>query len=94
MKWTRCGGCSRRSGESGIARAPQSLHKHPEWLEFIHAKTSVAPSCTGEYSNAVSCIAELIEKLGEREAYRKLLLEHGMSYPPAPPVTRIEQDGG
>jgi hypothetical protein len=60
-----------------------------DWLEFIHAKTNVPPSYVGEYSNAVSCVSELIVMYGEKEAFRKLLLDHGMRDPKAPPLTRV-----
>jgi len=60
-----------------------------DWLEFIHAKTNFPPSYVGEYSNAVSCVSELITLYGEQEAFRKLLLDHGMRDPKAPPLTRI-----
>jgi hypothetical protein len=66
-----------------------SINIRSDWLEFIHAKTSVAPSYTGEYSNAVSCVSELILVYGEKEAFRKLLLDHGMPDPKAPPLTRV-----
>ena len=66
-----------------------SINISSDWREFIHAKTSVAPSYTGEYSNAVSCVSELILMYGEEEAYRKLFLDHGMPNPKAPPLTRV-----
>jgi hypothetical protein len=59
-----------------------------DWREFIQAKTSVAPSYTGEYSSAVSCVSELILTFGEKEAFRKLLIDHGIDGK-APPLTRI-----
>jgi hypothetical protein len=68
----------------------QSMNIASDWREFVHAKTTVAPSYTGEYSNAVSCVSEMILMYGEDEAYRKLFLEHGMQYPPGPPLTRLE----
>jgi hypothetical protein len=66
-----------------------SVNISSDWREFIHAKTSVAPSYTGEYSNAVSCISELIQMYGEEDAFDKLLLKHGMLDPKAPPLTRF-----
>jgi hypothetical protein len=75
-------------GRTWSCTRSDSINIRSEWLEFVHAKTSVAPSYTGEYSNAVSCVSELIGLYGEAEAYRKLLLEHGMPKP-APPLTRI-----
>lgn len=60
-----------------------------DWLEFIHAKTNFPPSYVGEYSNAVSCVSELIVMYGDKEAFRKLLLDHGMRDPKAPPLTRV-----
>jgi len=63
-----------------------SINIKSTWLEFIHAKTTVAPSYTGEYSNAVSCISELIEMYGAREAYRKLFFEYRGA---TPPLTRL-----
>lgn len=66
-----------------------SVNIKSDWLEFVHAKTRVAPSYTGEYSNAASCLTELINKYGEDAAYQTLLLEHGMPDPPPPPLTRV-----
>jgi hypothetical protein len=60
-----------------------------DWREFIEAKTSVAPSYAGEYSNAVSCLSELIGNYGEEGAFRKLLLNHGVPDPAGPPLTRL-----
>src|SRR5690349_15488364 len=65
-----------------------SLNIHSGWVEFVHAKTNVAPSYAGEYSNAASCVGELIEMYGEAEAYEKLLLESGVDSK-VPPVTRL-----
>jgi hypothetical protein len=65
-----------------------SVNIHSGFVELIHAKTTVAPSYTGEYSNAVSCLGELVEMYGEEEAHRKLLLESGVDSK-APPVTRL-----
>ncbi|HEY6342997.1 MAG TPA: hypothetical protein VIY49_16005 [Bryobacteraceae bacterium] len=73
--------------EIGRTRS-DSLNIRSEWLEFVEAKTSVAPSYTGEYSNAVSCAAELLRMYGDPEGYRRLLLDHGMA-PDASPLTRI-----
>ena len=61
---------------------------HSDWREFIQAKTGVAPSYTGEYSNAVSCVSELILTFGEEEAFRNLLIEHRIDGK-APPLTRF-----
>src|SRR5947208_506723 len=67
-----------------------SINIMSDWREFIYAKTHTAPSYTGEYSNAVSCLAELIQLYGEPEAYRKLLLNIDLPPDPkTPPVTRI-----
>jgi len=66
-----------------------SVNISSDWREFIHAKTTVAPSYTGEYSNAVSCVSELIGLYGEKEAFRKLFLEHGMPAPDAPPLSEL-----
>jgi hypothetical protein len=65
-----------------------SVNIHSGWVEFIHAKTTVAPSYTGEYSNAVSCVGELVEMYGEAQALEKLFLESGVDSQ-APPVTRL-----
>jgi len=65
-----------------------SINIGSDWREFIQAKTGVAPSYTGEYSNAVSCVSELILIHGEKEAFRKLLLDHGIDSK-APPLTRV-----
>lgn len=67
-----------------------SANIRSDWREFIRAKTSVAPSYTGEYSNAVSCVAELIALLGDAEAFRTLLINHGTPDPMPPPLTRID----
>jgi hypothetical protein len=66
-----------------------SVNIMSDWREFVNAKTRTAPSYTAEYSNAVACVAELIEKYGETDAYRKLLLNTDLPDPKTPPVTRI-----
>jgi hypothetical protein len=67
-----------------------SINISSDWREFIQAKTSTPPSYTGEYSNAVSCVAELIRMYGEADAYSKLLLNVDLPPDPkTPPVTRI-----
>jgi hypothetical protein len=65
-----------------------SINISSDWREFIQAKTSIAPSYTGEYSNAVSCVSELILTYGEEEAFRKLFIDHGIDGK-APPLTRL-----
>ena len=67
-----------------------SMNIRSDWREFIHAKTNTAPSYTGEYSNAVSCVNELILMHGETEGIRKLLINHGITDPTKPPLTRVE----
>jgi hypothetical protein len=42
----------------------------------------------GEYSNAVSCIGELIEMYGEAQAFQKLFFESGVEQK-SPPLTRL-----
>jgi hypothetical protein len=76
-------------GQTWSDTKTRSINIRSDWLEFIHAKTRVAPSYTGEYSNAVSCVSEMILIYGEKEAFRKLLLDHGMPDPKAPPLTRV-----
>ena len=91
-------------GRTWACTRSDCMNIRSDWLEFIHAKTNVAPSYTGEYSNAVSCVSELILLYGEKEAFRKLLLDHGMPDPDtfrkllldpklpgskAPPLTRL-----
>jgi hypothetical protein len=68
--------------------AYDSVNIRSGWVEFIHAKTTVAPSYTGEYSNAVACLGELIEMYGEAPAFQKLFLDNGLD-PKAPPLTRL-----
>ena len=65
-----------------------SLNIRSEWLEFVEAKTTVPPSYSGEYSNAVSCLSELIGIYGDRDAFQKLLIGHGVTKP-TPPLTRL-----
>jgi hypothetical protein len=57
------------------------------WLEFIEAKTTTSPSYIAEYSNAVQVVDELIEIYGEKEAFSRLFLRHGI--PTDPPLTRL-----
>lgn len=57
------------------------------WLEFIEAKTTVSPSYTAEYANAVSVIKELKLIHGEVNAYTLLFFRNGI--PPGPPTTRL-----
>ena len=57
------------------------------WLEFIGAKTENEPSYTGEYTNAVSVVQELVGMYGREEAFRRLFLENGI--PDGPPTTRL-----
>ena len=45
------------------------------WLEMVAAKSSVAPSYTAEYVNAVRVVQELIDMYGD-EAFHKLFLDH------------------
>lgn len=57
------------------------------WLEMIEAKTTVAPSYTGEYVNACYVIAELLEIYGEKTAFSRLFFANNL--PPGPPTTRL-----
>lgn len=75
-------------GQTWRDSAFDSVNIHSGWVEFVHAKTTVAPSYTGEYSNAVSCVAELVEMYGEAAAFHKLFLDSGIDSK-APPVTRL-----
>lgn len=63
-----------------------SLEVRSSWLEFVEAKSTVSPSYTGEYSNAVLVCAELEEVHGG-EAYDRLFFGNGI--PPGPPMTRL-----
>lgn len=57
------------------------------WLEFIDAKTTIAPSYTAEYSNAVLVVDELIAQYGEDDAFDRLFFRNGI--PDSPPLTRL-----
>jgi hypothetical protein len=63
-----------------------SLEVRSSWVEFVEAKSTVSPSYTGEYSNAVLVCAEL-EDVHADEAYRKLFFDHGI--PGGPPLSRL-----
>ena len=64
----------------------ESSNLKSSWLEMVAAKSSVAPSYTAEYVNAVRVVQELIDMYGD-EAFHKLFLDHHI--PPGPPVTRL-----
>jgi hypothetical protein len=76
-------------GRAWACTRSDCINIRSDWLEFIHAKTRVAPSYTGEYSNAVSCVSELILRYGEKEAFRKLFFDNELPDPKAPPLTRV-----
>ena len=63
-----------------------SLEVRSSWLEFVEAKSTVSPSYTGEYSNAVLVCAELEDVHGD-DAYRRLFFDNGI--PAGPPMTRL-----
>ncbi len=63
-----------------------SLEVRSSWLEFVEAKSTVSPSYTGEYSNAVLVCDELVDLHGD-DAYRRLFFDAGI--PPGPPMTRL-----
>lgn len=64
----------------------ESSNLKSSWLEMLAAKTSVAPSYTAEYVNAVRVVQELIDMYGD-DAYRRLFLDNHI--PDGPPVTRL-----
>lgn len=57
------------------------------WLEFIAAKTEVAPSYVGEYTSAAAVLRELRAIYGAERVYEVLFFEHGI--PPGEPTTRL-----
>ena len=63
-----------------------SLEVRSSWLEFVEAKSTVSPSYTGEYSNAVLVCDELVDVHGD-DAYQRLFFGNGI--PPGPPMTRL-----
>jgi hypothetical protein len=65
----------------------ESVGLKSSWLEFIDAKTSVAPSYAAEYSNAVLVVDELIALYGEPDAFDHLFFVNGI--PDGPPLTRL-----
>jgi hypothetical protein len=70
-----------------VPKPKDSAGLKSSWLEFIEAKTTVAPSYVGEYSSAVLVIGELIAIHGEPDAYTLLFMNSGV--PDGPPTTRI-----
>jgi len=73
--------------EDLFVKARDSANLKSSWLDFIEAKIHTEPTYAAEYSNAVSCVDELIEMYGESEAFRRLFLENGI--PNGPPATRL-----
>ena len=67
--------------------ATDSSNLKSSWLDFLEAKIGSEPSYVAEYSNAVSCVDELIDLHGEEDAYRLLFLDNGI--PDGPPTTRL-----
>lgn len=65
----------------------ESSNLKSSWLDLIKAKTECAPSYTGEYTNAVYVVQELIDMYGEKDAFTKLFLSNDI--PPGPPTTRL-----
>jgi len=63
-----------------------SLEVRSSWVEFVEAKSTVSPSYTGEYSNAVLVCEELVDVHGE-DAFHRLFFDNGI--PPGPPMTRL-----
>jgi hypothetical protein len=66
-----------------------SIGLKSSWLEFITAKTEIAPSYTAEYSNAVLVIDELIAHYGEADAFDRLFFQNGIPSPAPPPRTAL-----
>lgn len=66
-----------------------SLGLKSSWLEFIDAKTSVAPSYVTEYVNAIEVVDEWLSIYGpdENKAFERLLINHGIETDP--PTTRL-----
>lgn len=68
-------------------RQGESSNLKSSWLDLIKAKTACAPNYTGEYTNAVYVVQELIDMYGEADAFTKLFLSNDI--PPGPPTTRL-----
>ena len=67
-----------------------SANARSSWLEFIEAKTTVAPSYAAEYRNAIAVVDELIGMYGEEDAFRRLFLKNGIpSKQRGKPATRL-----
>ncbi len=64
-----------------------SANLRSSWLEFVQAKTEHEPTYVAEYSNAVSCVEELIAIYGKQNAFSLLFLRNGI--PDGPPLTRL-----
>jgi hypothetical protein len=69
----------------------ESSNLKSSWLEFVQAKTTVAPSYTGEYLNAIKCVLELINIYDETHAFYNLFLANGIGRedPKATQLTRL-----
>lgn len=65
----------------------KSSNLKSSWLELLEAKTTQAPSYTGEYINAVLVVRELISLYGDKQAFEKLFLANNI--PSGPPLTRL-----
>jgi len=65
----------------------KSSNLKSSWLELLEAKTTQAPSYTGEYINAVLVVRELISLYGDKQAFEKLFLANNI--PSGPPMTRL-----